>query len=110
MPAFLSGLAVACRGINGRILMLALLTVVALAAVGLVSVRTIDSVTLTEHQARARVIVEAATKIIESFEAKAAKGELSQEAAQAAAKDVLRTVRYDGSEYISIKLADGMTV
>ena len=110
MSAFFRGLANSFRGINGRILMVAIVAMAALAAVGFVSVRTISSVTLAEHEARARVIVEAATKIVESFEARAAKGELSQEAAQKAAKDVLRTVRYDGSEYISIKLAHGMTV
>src|SRR5579859_5766682 len=110
MSAILRGFTASCRGINGRIFLVAIVAMAALAAVGLVSVRTITSVTLAEHEARARVIVEAATKIIESFEAKAAKGELTQDAAQAATKDVLRTVRYDGAEYISIKLADGMTV
>lgn len=110
MTASLSEARASLRGINGRILILALVTVVALAVVGVISVRTITNVTLSEHEAHARVAVEASLKIIEFFEAKAAKGELTQEAAQTAAKDVLRIIRYDGTEYVSAKLADGTTV
>ncbi|MDB5406463.1 MAG: methyl-accepting chemotaxis receptor/sensory transducer [Rhodospirillales bacterium] len=100
----------ALRGINGRILLLPIVAVVALAAVGIVSVRTIRSVTLDEHQARARVVTESAIKIVEAFEAKAAKGEMSQEAAQEAAKDVLRAIRYDGTEYVIVRQLDGIRI
>ena len=110
MIVSLHGLRASLRGINGRIFVLALVAMVALAVVGIVSVHTIRTVTLAEHEARARVVVESMVKIIEFFEAKAAKGEMSTEAAQAATKDVVHAIRYDGTEYVSIKLADGMTV
>jgi polyhydroxyalkanoate synthesis regulator phasin len=42
---------------------------------------------------RARVATEAATRIVDAFVAKAANGEMSQQAAQETAKDVLRAQR-----------------
>ena len=98
------------RGINSRILLVPILAVFALAVVGLIAVRTIASVTVAEHEARARVVAEAATKIVELFEAKAAKGELSQDAAQLLAKEALRAIRYDGSEYVSAHDLQNLTV
>jgi methyl-accepting chemotaxis protein len=108
MSASLRGFATSLRGINGRILVLALVAMVALVAVGTISVRTIGSVTLTEREARARVVAESATKIVELYEAKAAKGELSKEAAQTAARDVLRAIRFDGDQYVTSRLPDGI--
>jgi methyl-accepting chemotaxis protein len=106
----LHGLRTSLRGINGRILILALVATIALGAVGVVSVRTISSVTLAEHEARARVVAETAASIVESLEARAAKGELSRDAAQAAAKDALRAIRFDGTNYVTGRLADGIQV
>jgi methyl-accepting chemotaxis protein len=102
------------RGIQSRILLVPVLAIGALAVVGLIAVRTTTGVTVAEHEARARVVTEAATKIVELFETKAANGELSLEAAQLLAKETLRAIRYDGSEYVSahdlqnVTLAHGM--
>jgi single cache domain-containing protein len=52
-------------------------------------------------------VTEAATEIVESFENRAAKGELSETIAQEAAKAVLRAVRYDGTEYVTIRAING---
>src|ERR1700761_5611251 len=86
--------------INGRIFLIPIIALAALVVAGLASVHMIAEITLQEHQARARAVTEAATKIVEFFESKAASGEISQEAAQSAARDVLRAIRYDGSEYV----------
>jgi methyl-accepting chemotaxis protein len=110
MHALLSAVRASLHGINGRILILAMVSMAALGAVGLVSVQTIATVTLTEHEARARVVAEAATKIVETLEARAAKGELSQEAAQTAAKEALRAMRFDGTEYVTARTPDGTIV
>ena len=110
MIALLHRISEPLRGINGRIFVLAVVAMVALAAVGLVSVRTIATVTLSEHEARARVVAEAATKIVEALEARAVKGELSQEAAQTAAKEALRAMRFDGTEYVTARTPDGTIV
>ena len=98
----------AFHGINGRILLIPIIAVLALTLVGVISIRTIGSVTVEEHQARARVVAEAATKIVELFEQKAASGAMSQEAAQEAAKEVLRAIRYDGNEYVMARTTDGV--
>ena len=97
----------ALRGINARILIVPLLAVAALAGVGFVSVHTIRDVTLAEHEARARVIVESAIKIVDDLAAKAARGEMTQDAAQALAKELIRAIRYDGNEYVMARDASG---
>lgn len=95
------------HGINGRILLLPLLAVLALVIAGAASISSIGSITLEEHQARARAVTQAAVKIVELFETKAARGEMSIEAAQGAAKEVLRAVRYDDNEYMTVRRTDG---
>lgn len=96
------------HSVNGRILLLPVLALLALLIAGAFSVRSIGDVTLQEHQARARAVTSAAVKIVEMFESRAAKGEMSVEAAQAAAKQVLRAIRYDGTEYITVRRTDGV--
>ena len=55
-------------------------------------------------------MVDAATTIVEAFEAKAAKGEMTEAAAQAAAKEVLRAIRFDGDEYVMARRPDGIII
>ena len=100
----------ALHSINGRIVLIPAVSLIALVLVGLLSIRTIATVTTEEHQARARVIVEAAVKIVESFEARAAKGDMTEQAAQEAAKEVLRAIRFDGNEYVMARRLDGVIV
>src|ERR1700761_1272111 len=96
--------------INGRIFLIPVVALIALIVAGLASIHMISDITLREHQARARAVTEAAAKIVELFENKAGKGELSQDAAQSAAKEVLRAIRYDGDEYIIARRVDGVIV
>ncbi|MGA3400760.1 MAG: methyl-accepting chemotaxis protein [Acetobacteraceae bacterium] len=100
----------AFRSINGRITLIPTVALIALILVGFVAVRTIGNVTLVEREARARAVADAATKIVESFEAKAAKGEMPEAAAQAAAKEALRAIRFDGDEYVNVRGLDGIIV
>ncbi|HEY1933523.1 MAG TPA: cache domain-containing protein [Acetobacteraceae bacterium] len=100
----------AFHSISGRILLIPTVALIALIVVGLVAVRTIGDITLTEHQARARAVVDAATKIVEAFEAKAANGEMSEQAAQSAAKEVIRAIRFDGDEYVMARSRDGVII
>ena len=100
----------AFHSINFRILIIPMVVLLALILAGAASIRTIADITLAEHEARARVIAEAATTIVEHFEAEAAKGKMSREAAQEAAKEVLRAIRYDGNEYVIARGLDGVIV
>jgi methyl-accepting chemotaxis protein len=96
------------RGINGQFLLIPLISMLALAAVGAIEVNTTDTVMHTEREARARVIVEAATNIVESYEQRAASGQMSVEAAQAAAKAAVQAMRFDGRQYAMATTADGV--
>jgi methyl-accepting chemotaxis protein len=98
------------RGINGRILLIPIVALIALAVLGTVSVQTIGTITLEQHQDHARIAVESAVKIVEMFEARAAKGELTPQAAQEMAKDALRAIRYDNEEYVAVHDADDLTL
>src|SRR5579871_3339059 len=90
------------RGIKGRLLLIPLVGVLALVAVGAVAVQTVGSVMMDEREARARVVVEAANAIVEDLAQRAAKGEMTVEAAQKAARDAVRAIRFDGAEYAFI--------
>jgi methyl-accepting chemotaxis protein len=98
----------ALYSINGRLLVIPLIALIALSLAGIAAVRIIADVTLVEHEARARAVTESAAKIVEGFEQKAASGQMTDAAAQEAAKEVLRSIRYDGSEYISARTVDGV--
>jgi methyl-accepting chemotaxis protein len=87
------------RGIKGRLLLIPLVGVLALVAVGAVAVQTVGSVMMDEREARARVIVEAALTIVEDLAQRSARGEMTVEAAQKAARDAVRAIRFDGAEY-----------
>ena len=94
--------------INGRLLVIPLIALIALSLAGIVAVRSIADVTLVEHEARARAVTESVAKIVEAFEQKAASGQMTDAAAQEAAKEVLRSIRYDGSEYVIARTVDGV--
>jgi methyl-accepting chemotaxis protein len=98
----------AFHSINGRVLLIPVVALAALILAGAASVRTIADITLVEHQARARAVAQAASKIVEAYEAKAAKGEMTDDQAQEAAKVALRAIRYDGSEYVMARRQDGV--
>src|SRR5579871_3860306 len=90
------------RGIKGRLLLIPLVGVLALVAVGAVAVQTVGSVMMDEREARARVVVEVANAIVQDFAQRAAKGEMTVEAAQKAARDAVRAIRFVGAEYAFI--------
>jgi methyl-accepting chemotaxis protein len=98
------------HSINSRILLIPIIALLALIVAGLVSIQTIANVTLQEHQARARAVADASAKIVEYYEGRAAKGEMTEQAAQEVAKEALRAIRYDGNEYVIARRVDGLIV
>jgi len=98
----------ALYSINGRLLVIPLIALIALSLAGIAAVRIIADVTLVEHEARARAVTESVAKIVEAFEQKAASGQMTDAAAQEAAKEVLRSIRYDGEEYVIARTVDGV--
>jgi methyl-accepting chemotaxis protein len=89
-------------GIGGKIWSLVGLIVLGLALLaieGLISTRQ----TLVEDRQQAlRQVVESADSIVASFQARAAKGEMTDEAAKAAAIATLRVWRYGKNDYVFI--------
>ncbi|MBB6250551.1 methyl-accepting chemotaxis protein [Nitrospirillum iridis] len=98
------------RGISGRILLIPLLAVVALAALGASTVVTSNRTILEERHARARVAVEAAISQIQTLEAKAKTGEIPEDKAKELALDLSRAFRYDGDHYLIIHDLTGLTL
>ena len=98
------------RGVHGRLLLLPLVTLLSVAAVGGLSIRAIGRLTYDEHSARARVITEAATAIVIYYEGRAATGAMTTQAAQTAARDAVRAMRYDGDDYPFITDQTGLSL
>ncbi|KIL97346.1 Methyl-accepting chemotaxis protein [Paramagnetospirillum magnetotacticum MS-1] len=93
-------------GIGGKIWSLVALLVVGL---GLLAVQSLSSTreTLMDDRRQAlRQVVDSAASVVESFRARAAKGEFSEEQAQRLAKDTLRGWRYGNNDYVFINTYD----
>ena len=88
------------HSVGSRILLLPLLSLLALAILGVLSVLSVHTVMLDERQAKVRAVTEAALTVIQEFENRSARGELTLEQSQAMARNALRAVRYDGNEYL----------
>lgn len=63
---------------------------------------------IEQKSTKTKHVVETAFNIITSFHAKALSGELTQEAAQQQAKDVLRELRYDNNNYFWVNNMQGV--
>ncbi len=80
--------------------------VLTLASVGLTLKQSYD-MAFDEKKAEVQHLVEAAASLIKGFETQVHGGHASIEEAQARAKDALRSMRYDGSNYFMIYGYDG---
>ncbi|AEE47698.1 methyl-accepting chemotaxis protein [Cellulomonas fimi] len=89
----------AALGIRTRLLALALLTAAGLVALVAVAVGGIERRIVEERQNATRAVVQTALGVVERYGQLAQDGSMSQDAAQAAALDELRTLRYSGEEY-----------
>lgn len=79
--------------------------IVAVSLAGLAVTWALDAWTLqrqmlSDRQAVARAAVESAVAIAADYHARAARGDMTPEAARAAALSALGAIRYDGSEYV----------
>jgi len=88
--------------VRGRVQLLTALGILGLIAVFGVSLVQLNGVLKDGVAAKERAQVEAAYSILEHFEAEERAGHLSRAAAQSAAKETLRGVRYDAKNYIFI--------
>ncbi len=89
---------------------LAISTVMLCAIIG-IAIILLSSLRDTQEEsgrAKVRSIVEVAIGTIKDFESRAAKGEMPQDMARAAARNAVRAMRYGGNEYLFITDMDGI--
>jgi methyl-accepting chemotaxis protein len=82
---------------------LGLIVVAAILAIAAVAATTLFAtweIMLADRQDKVRSIVETGHSLVAAIEAKAKAGEISQDEAKAQAKTALKSIRYDGSEYL----------
>ncbi len=103
-------MSIALRGLNGRIMLLPLLTVFAMLATGALAIRAIGDLALDDGAGKARAIAQSGLAIVQAYEARAASGSMTIEAAQTAAKDAIRAMRYDENNYLYILDDKGFAV
>jgi len=72
------------------------------------SLRQYSDMTRAARLERVKTAVEAAHSVVAGFADRAAKGEMTTEAAQEAAKAAIRDLRYAGNEYVFISGLDGV--
>ncbi|MGE4279721.1 MAG: methyl-accepting chemotaxis protein [Magnetospirillum sp.] len=86
------------------------LTVIGLAIAFVTEVQMLSQDTMEARQAKVRNVIEAATGVVNNFTNMAERGEMTREQAQNAAMTAIKSMRYDGTEYIWINNLDGRMV
>ncbi|BAE51456.1 cache domain-containing protein [Paramagnetospirillum magneticum] len=89
-----------------------LLAIPALAALGLfafavVTVLTVRNGQLETRRVQIHSVVESAMKVAEAYHGKARKGEMSEDAAKAAALEAIGMIRFDGDNYLWVNDLEG---
>ena len=90
------------RGINRLLLILPSLTLVAIAGTAYLSLVALGGAVQTQAEGRARAMTEAAAAVIAMFEQQAANGTITVAAAQTAARDAVRSMRFDNGNYVHV--------
>jgi methyl-accepting chemotaxis protein len=93
-----------------RILVLAVLAVVALGALGYFVVLESRANLYEQKKADIRHVVESVISLISGLEKRAAAGEMTREQAQTEAKKLINALRYQGNEYVFVQDFSGVMV
>lgn len=88
--------------ISSKIWLPAIIFTIALVAVAGIAAQNMRHTLLLDREDKVRSVVEEAHSILEGYVAKVKSGELSQDEAQKQARDIVKSIRYDGSEYLWI--------
>ena len=94
--------------IANRLLVLVGCVAIGIAAVLLVSLRTLDYNVLAQMEEQTRRLVEVAGSLAESYQRRVETGEMTLEEAQTAALQRIGDLRYDGDQYFWINDMDGI--
>jgi len=96
--------------IGSRLLLIVVGTVAGIVAVGGFSLYEIRNNMVQDRMAKIRAVVDTGENVVKYYEGRAAKGEMGVEEAQAAAKETLRSMWYEGTEYFFVYRTDGTNV
>jgi methyl-accepting chemotaxis protein len=96
--------------LKGRLTLSVLVALIGLIALGTFEIVHLRSQLLADRKATLQSAVDIAMTTVKEFQAKESRGELSRDEAQKQAKDVLRSMRYQGTEYFYTYDSKGMGV
>ena len=96
--------------LKGRLTLSVLVALIGLVLLGAYQIQHLRTQLLEDRKATLQAAVDIAVAVTKDIQAQEAKGELSREAAQKLAKDVLRSMRYLGTEYFYVYDSKGMGV
>ncbi|UCV22220.1 methyl-accepting chemotaxis protein [Ferribacterium limneticum] len=98
------------RSLKGRLTLSVLVALISLIALGAFEIIHLRGQLLADRKTTLQAAVDIAMTTVKEFQAKESRGELSRDEAQRQAKDVLRSMRYQGTEYFYTYDSKGMGV
>jgi len=98
------------HSLKGRLTLSVLVALIGLIALGAFEIAHLRGQLLADRKATLQAAVDIAVTTVKEFQAKESRGELSRDEAQKQAKDVLRSMRYQGTEYFYTYDSKGMGV
>jgi len=96
--------------ISSKIWLPAIVFTVALVAVAGIAAKNMNDTLLADRQDKVRSVVEEAQSILNGYVAKVQAGDLTKEEAQSRAREVIKSIRYGGSEYLWINDVNNMMI
>lgn len=98
------------HSLKGRLTLSVLVALIGLVALGAFEIVHLRGQLLADRKATLQAAIDIAVTTVKELQAKESRGELNREEAQKQAKDVLRSMRYQGTEYFYIYDSKGMGV
>ena len=98
------------HSLKGRLTLSVLVALIGLVVLGTFEIVHLRGQLLADRKAMLQATVDIAVTTVKEFQAKESRGELSRDEAQKQAKDALRSMRYQGSEYFYVYDSKGMGV
>ncbi|MFZ2266612.1 MAG: methyl-accepting chemotaxis protein [Azonexus sp.] len=98
------------QSLKGRLTLSVLVALIGLIVLGTFEIIHLRGQLLADRKATLQAAVDIAVTTVKDFQARESRGELSRDEAQTRAKDVLRSMRYQGTEYFYTYDSKGMGV
>jgi len=98
------------HSLKGRLTLSVLVALIGLLALGTFEIVHLRGQLLADRKATLQAAVDIAVTTVKELQARESKGELSREEAQTRTKDVLRSMRYQGTEYFYTYDSKGMGI